>query len=71
MLKGTQSATLVKPNEPDELKGHQDPDPKQLMLLAVVKPKDALMHPYAATRQQEAMYYEVLPIDLPIYTAKP
>ena len=30
--KGTQSATLVKSDEPDEPRGHQDPDPEQLML---------------------------------------
>ena len=73
VVKGTESATLVKPNEPDELKGHQDPDPEQLMLPAVVDIKDAFMHsePYAVTGQQEARYREVQPVDLPIYTAKP
>ena len=45
VLKGMQSVTLVKPNEPDELRGHQDPDPEQLMLPAVVEPKDAIMNP--------------------------
>ena len=32
VVKGTESATLMKPDEPVELKGHRDPDPEQLML---------------------------------------
>ena len=75
MVKGTESATLVKPDEPDELKGHQDPDPEQLMLRVPewVDIKDAFMHSetYAVTGQQEAICREAQPIDLPIYTAKP
>ena len=71
--KGTQSATLVKPDEPDELKGRQDPDPEQLMLPARVDLKDAFMHsePYAVMGQQEARYRKVQPVNLPIYTTKP
>ena len=63
----------MKPDEPDELKGHQDPDPEQLMLPAVVEFKNAFMYSeqYAVTGQQEASYREVQPVDLPIYTAKP
>ena len=63
----------MKPDEPDALKGHQDPDPEQLMLPEWVDLEDAFMHsePYAVTGQQEASYCEVQPVDQPIYTAKP
>ena len=56
VVKGTESATLMKPDEPDELKGHQDPDPKQLMLPEWVDVKDALMHSeaYDATGQVQS-----------------
>ena len=75
VVKGTESATLVKPDEPDELKGHQGPDPEQLMLPEWSDVKDAFMHSeaYAVTGQQEARYSTIQPnrSDLPIYTAKP
>ena len=55
-----ESATLVKPNEPIQLKGHRDPDPEQLMLPDWVDAyvKDAFMHSeaYAVSGQQEARY---------------
>ena len=44
VVKGTESATLEKPNEPVELKGHRDPDPEQLMLHEWVDLKDAFKH---------------------------
>ena len=73
VVKGTESATLAKPDEPDELKGHQDTDFEQLMLPECVDVKDALMHSktYAATGQQEAHCTLAQPIDQQIYTAKP
>ena len=56
VVKGTKSATLVKPNEPVELKGHRGPDPEQLVLLEWVDVKDAFLHSeaYAVSGQQAA-----------------
>ena len=75
MVKGKESATLVKPDEPVELKGHRDPGPEQLILPEWVDVKDAFKHAEAraVTGQQEARYSTVKPdrSDLPIYTAKP
>ena len=65
VLMGTESATLVKPDEPVELKGHRDPDPEQLMLPDWVDVKDAFMHSgaYTVSGQQdlEARYSTVRP----------
>ena len=64
VVKGTESATLVKPNEHVELKGHRDPDPEQLMLPEWVDVKDASRQSkaYAVTGQQEAQYSTVQPL---------
>ena len=67
VVKGTESATLANPDDPDEPNGHQcpDPDPEQLMLPEWVDVKDALMHSeaYAVTGQQEAPCTTAQPIE--------
>ena len=63
VLLGTKSATLVKPDEPGELRGHPDPDPEQLMLPGWVEVKTAFdqSEAYTATEQPEALYPCVQP----------
>ena len=57
MLLGTKSATLVKPDEHDELRGHQDPDPEKLMLPEWSDVKTAFdqFEAYTDTEQSEAL----------------
>ena len=60
---GTESATLVKPDELHELKGYQDPGPEQLMLPEWVNVKTAFKQSeaYTVSEQQEARYLTVQP----------
>ena len=64
VVEGTKSATLLKSDEPVELKGHRDPDPAQLMLPEWVDAKDASRQSeeYAVSGQQEAWYSTVQPL---------